>query len=127
MDAAAGGVDEIRAGFHRGELRGAEHTECLAAARAVHGDVVRAVEQFVELDLGGAPHGDFVRGEIRVVSEHRHVEQRTAQLSDTAADMADADDADGLVADVVAGIGAAVEVRGALHGAFRQGDLLRER
>ena len=59
--------------------------------------------------------GDGLFVEERIVGQHRHVEHRRAQLGEAAADVAQADDADRLVVDVVAHVEVAV-----LHGAVAE-------
>ena len=67
-------------------------------------------QEIVEFDLLPAPRRDFLRGQIRVVGEDLHVQKALAELGDAAADIADADDADGLVLDLIADQRIAVDV-----------------
>ena len=78
VDAAARGVDEIRRWLHRGELRGTEHAEGLRSSRAVHGDVIGTAQQLVQLHFLRATCLALFGREVRVVGEHRIVEQHAA-------------------------------------------------
>jgi len=74
-------AEAVRAGAEvygalRRELGGTEHAERFVAARAVHGDVVGAAQQFVQFHLDGTARCDLLRGEVGVVGEHGVVEPK---------------------------------------------------
>ena len=83
-------------------------------------------QQFVELDLGGVALGNGLLVEERIVGQHVHVEHRRAELGDAAADIAEANDADGLVVDVVARVEIAVVHRAFAERVVGLDDLLRQ-
>ena len=64
----------------------------------------------MKLDLFAAAGGDFFRGQIGIVGDHLHMQQAVAELGDTAADIADADDADGLALRLVADQRIAIDI-----------------
>ena len=70
-------------------------------AGAVQRHEVRPPEQFVHRHGGGAAPGDLLLGQVGVGGEHRHPEG-PRELGDAAADVADADQAEGLAADLAA-------------------------
>ena len=73
-------------------------------------DEIRAAHQIVELDLLAAARRHFLCGQIGIVGDHLHVQQAVAQFGNAAADIAEADDADGLALRLVADQRIAVDV-----------------
>src|SRR5262249_52272228 len=76
--------------------------------------------------LGRAARGDRLLVEIGVAGDDLHAEEAAAELGDAAADIADADDADGAPLDVIAHEDAAVMHRAAPQGVIGLDDLLGE-
>src|SRR5262249_16405390 len=79
-----------------------------------------------EGQLGGAARRDRLLVEIGVAGDDLHAEEAAAELGDAAADIADADDADGAPLDVIAHEYAAVMHRAAPQGVVGLDDLLGE-
>ena len=126
MDAAARRGDEIGARLHQRILLRADHAARLVGQRAIDRDEIRLPHQLVELDLLDAVLRHHLGRHIGVVGEHPHREQPAAQLREALADIAEADDADGLVAQVVADEDIAVEILVAPHRAVGLDDALGE-
>jgi hypothetical protein len=84
---------------------------------SVYRNYVGGVQQVVEWGFLGAARGDFGGGEVGVVGQHAHVEQTAAKLRDAGADVADADDPDGLAKNIAAHEGAAIGDQPLPHGA----------
>ncbi len=127
MDEAPRGGDEIGVRLHLRELLRADHAAALPGQRAIDRDVIGALQQFVELDLLRAPFRDFRSGKIGVVGQHIHAEQALAELGDAAADIADADNADGAALRLGADQRIAVDVAIATQRAVGLDDALRQR
>ena len=121
-EAAAGGVDEADAFFALGDLFGAEEG---FAAGGVEGDVVAEGEKGVEVldhfDL--AVDGGFCEVEL-IEGDDLHFEAEGA-FGDSAADAAEADDADGFSGELLAHEGFAVPLSGA-EGGVGGGDFAGE-
>ena len=83
-------------GFIRGKFVVPDHAERFLGPRAVHGDVVGALQDVFQLNLLGVARRHLLLGEIGVVGEHGHAEGGLADLRDARADVAEADDADRL-------------------------------
>ena len=70
-----------------------DHAERFLRAWAVHGDIVGALQYVPQLDLLGVTRRHPLLGQIGVVGQHGHAESAFADLGDTRADIAEADDA----------------------------------
>ena len=98
-DRAAARVQQACARFHLRELGGPDHVLGLRRFRNVKRDEVRFGEQLFELrDRAVVAHRELRHD---VVEHHAHAE-RFSEHADLAADMAVADDAEGVTADLVA-------------------------
>ena len=102
VNEAARRGDEERVRLHQRELARADHAAIVLGQGTGDRDEIRTPHQLVELDLLAAPRGDLLRRQIGVVGDHLHVQEAVAQFGDAAADIADADDADGLALRLVA-------------------------
>ena len=106
-DAATGGVDEHEARLDLRQLLLADHAERLGRLRQVDGDEVGLFEQLVESDQLDAHLGRTAGLDVGVVGDDLHAEG-AEPLSDEDADAAQADDADGLLVELDAGVLAAL-------------------
>src|SRR5262249_8412223 len=105
-DAAAGAVDDADPALHACDGLRTDEPARLGRERRVDGDEVGARKEIVERDqLHAQPGRRFGRHE-RIVGDHLHA-QADGALGDDAPDVAEADDAEGLVADLSAEPGAA--------------------
>ena len=102
-DAAAGGVDQHQAGLGLGELLGADQTGGLRGLRQVHAHEVGLGEERVEVDQPNAHLRGTAGLHVGVVGDHVHAE-RAQPLGDQHADPPEADDADGLLVELDAGV-----------------------
>src|SRR5262245_40592451 len=116
MDRAARGGDEIGVRLHQREFLLADHAARAVIERAVDRHEVGPSQQLLERDLGGTARLDRRIVEIGVAGDHLHGEQPAAELGHAAADIAEADNADGAAVHVVAGESPAV-----VHAAAAQG------
>jgi hypothetical protein len=127
VDESARGGDEERVRLHQRELLRADHAAAAGIERARNRDEIGASQQVVKFDLLRAPRRNFLCAEIRIVGDRLHVQQAVAKLGDSAADIADADDADGLSPGLVADQRVAVDVALAPQRAVGFQDAFRER
>ena len=118
-DAAAGGVDEHQAGLDLGELVLADEPDGLRGLRQVHGDEVGLGEQLVEGHQADAHLRGAAGLHVGVVGDDLHAEGRQP-LRDQHADAAEADDADGLLVELDAGVLAALPLAVLERGAGRR-------
>ena len=114
-DAAASHVEDERARLGRLQLRLTDEAARLRGERSVDGDDVGAVQQLREADQLGAELGSLVLGHVRVVGEDAHLETR-GTTRDRASDLAEADDAERLAAQLMAGVATALPLAGAYRG-----------
>ncbi len=99
-EAAAGAVDEPRARLHPRDALGGEDVRGLLGLRQVQGDEVGAGEQVVEvLDALDAEGDGALGGEEGVVGDDLHLQPDGAR-GDHRADVAAADEAEGLAGDL---------------------------
>ena len=106
-ESAAGDVDDVRRRLHHRELLGADHAGRLGRLRHVDRDEVALLEQLVE---GQQLDPELLRagaGDVGVVRDDAHVEGLQTS-GDERADAAETDDADGLLEQLGAGVGAAL-------------------
>ena len=106
-DAAAGGVDDAHRGLDLGERLLADEAERLGRLRQVDGDEVGLGEQLVEAHELDAELAGLGAASVGVVGDDLHAEA-LEPLGDEGADAAEADDADGLVEQLDAGVLAAL-------------------
>src|SRR5262245_66647828 len=123
MYEAARGSDEIGVRLHQRELPRAYHAARAFVERAVDRHEVGAPQQLVERHLDRTARGDRLLVETRIAGDDLHAEEAPAELGDAAADIADADDADGAPLDVIAHEDAAVMHRAAPQGVVGLDDL----
>ena len=100
---AAGDVDDERGRLHERELLGADHAGRLGRLRHVDRDEVALLEQLVEREQ---LHAELLRAgarDVGVVGDDAHAERLQAR-GDERADAAEADDADGLLEELGAGV-----------------------
>ena len=81
----------------------------------------------MQFNLFAAARGNVCRRDIRVVGQHLHSEQALAEFGQTAADIADADDADSLILYFVADQRVAIYIRLAAQHAIGLENTLRQR
>ena len=99
-DAAARRGHEDGALLHAGDGRRIDHAQRFAGARTVDRDEIGLREQFLQRHRTRAAPGDLVGADIRIVGQHGHAEGGR-KARDARADMADADQSDGLAGNVV--------------------------
>ncbi len=102
-DAAAGGVDEHQRRLDLVQLLGADQAGGLGRLRQVDRHEVGLGEQRVEVDESDAHLGGAAGLHVRVVGDHLHAEG-AEPLRDEDADPTEADDADGLLVQLDAGV-----------------------
>src|SRR3954465_820316 len=95
-------------GLHQRELPSADHAARSLVERTVDGYEVGALQQLVERDLDRPALLDGVGIEIRIARNHLHGEEAAAEFGHAAADIAEADDADGPALHIIAHEGRAV-------------------
>ena len=106
-DATAGGVDEHQPRPRDRELVGADQPDGLGCLGQVHADEVGLGHQVVEADHPHPHLGGPAGLDVGVVGDDVHAE-RAQPLRDEHADAAEADDADGLLEQLGAGVAAAL-------------------
>ncbi len=126
MDVAARRRDEIGVRLHQRVFARADHPARLFRQRAVDRHEVGGAQQVGQLHLLGAARRDLLFGQIGIAGEHAHAEEAARELGDAAADVAEADDAEGLARHVVADEAATIEVLLAPHRAVDLDDALGE-
>ena len=118
-DAAAGAVDDTHAGLHLGEGVSIDQPLGFRRKRYMDGDEIGFGEDLFQGRRLDAHAGDVFRGDERIEADHFHSEPGGA-FGDDPADIAETDDAEGLVAQLHADEFVAVP-----FAAFEGGDCLR--
>ena len=117
-DPAAGGVDEDQARLRAGQLVGADQPDRLRRLGQVDAHEVGLGEQGVEVDEADAHLRGAAGLHVGVVGDDLHAEGAEA-LGDQDADAAEADDADGLLVELDAGVLRALPLAAAERGVGR--------
>lgn len=110
-DRPAGYVDDPDAVFHLGDFFLADEAPRFFGQRRMHGDVVRPLEERIQVDLFDAELFEPFFRDVRVIADGLHFHSLHA-FGNARTDAADADDADGLVLELDARKGLAVPVAG---------------
>ena len=124
-DSAARAIDNPHALFHFGERSRTDHPARVVGERRVHRDKVGALENLLETRQLDADPRRRLGGEERIIAEHLHLEADRA-VGDDAADIAEPDHAQRLVAHFGAGELAALPAAGPER-SVGGGDMTRER
>src|SRR5581483_2353610 len=125
-DAAAGGVDQDRGRLHQAQLALPDQVAGTAGERDVDREEVGPGQQLVERDAARVVTVEQVGGDERVVGEQRHLE--AAQTGgERAGGVAEAEQADGLAAQVAVGQGVLAVPGAGANQAVMDRDLADER